>query len=140
MANPRNAKTLDGATSNGTGEETRTNGHPDVTLFVYAPSNLDTGGGDTFTVELQGSPDGNNWDTVDDDQGTAVSITESDVSQVGGSGAYTASVSLDSTYYEFLRTRLSNFNDAANGDLDVTAHVMAAGHGGSGTRGNPFQA
>lgn len=136
MSNPRNYRSLDDVTANGAGEEVRANGHYHVTLFVAATA-LDTAGGDTLTVVLEGSPDGVRWDTLDDDQGTEVSISEGDLDTDPDSGEDTASVTHRGAYYEFYRARLSNYNDAGGGDLLVDAFIMAGGNAGSGTRGQP---
>lgn len=135
MSNPRNYRSLDDANTNGPGDEVRANGHYHVTLFVSAAT-LDTAGGDTLTVSLEGSPDGNRWDSIDDDQGTEISISEADLDTDPESGEDTASLTHRGAYYEFLRARLSNFNDSGSG-VTVDAYVMAGGNAGQGVKGQP---
>lgn len=136
MANPRNKKSVDRQQAAGAGKETRSNGHADVTLFVHA-ENFNSGDGDELTVALEGSPDGQKWDTLDNDQGNAASISGGGLTS--GQTGLTQSIAIEGAYYEFLRANVTVFTDALNADLVVDAWVMASGNSGSGTRGNPEQ-
>lgn len=130
MASPVNYQSLDAAASAGAGDQTQMKGHYHLTLFVVA-RNLDAAN-DTLEVSAEGSPTGEVWA----DAGTTVAAADFS-EDPANPGVYTASITLTGTYYDFVRARVADFADAADGDLEVDAWLMAAGRDSAGQRGNP---
>lgn len=122
---------LDGVSSDQDGAAVDVIGADEFTVFVIASSGLNTGAGDTFTINIQGSPDGTNWVDVslgEEAPGTTdVVIDQGDVEQADGStGAYVAEMSWSGHPSARLRASLSSFNDAADEDLTVTVKLVAS--------------
>lgn len=127
MSQPVTRKSVDGVSGEETGSDTRTLGHYHLTLFATADG-LDTAD-DTVEVVLEASPNRKNWSTV---TSTGTGNWEEDPDN---SGVYTATTFATGEYYEFIRARVKQFDDAADGDLSVDGWVMAGGNSGQGRKG-----
>lgn len=135
MGKPIRRKSLDAVSAETSGVSALTKGHFHATMFVVA-ENLDTTN-DTLEVALEGSPDDTHWTNAADASVTSEKkITASDFTEdPDNAGTYTASVTVSGTYYDYLRARTVALTDSANGDLAVTAWIMASGWFGPGVRG-----
>ena len=116
MSRPIRSLSLDAATSTGPGEKVASKGHDNVLLFVIA-RNLEST--DTFTVELEHTLNGDDWDTL-------ASVTEADVD------GKTATEFVSNIAVDELRAYLTEFTDDSGGDLEVDAFVSANGNPGTG--------
>lgn len=130
MGKPVNLKSVDAASGTTTGKSTQVLGHYHYTLFAIA-RNLDSGN-DTLTVAIEGSPDGVHWAAAGDAQ-SRKKLSESDFTQDPDSGVYTASVNIQG-FLPYIRARVADYTDAANGDLEVDAYVTASGWPTAGQR------
>lgn len=126
MGTPVNLKSVDAQSATGAGKSTMALGHYHIGLFVAA-RNLDEAA-DTLTVTLEGSPNGDDWSTID-------TLGSADLSSDPSGGAMTGSVTLAGAYYPHLRARVSEFTDDASGDLEIDAWVMAGAWPEAGVRG-----
>lgn len=120
MSRPLNEASVENQAATGAGESFSSKGHVHVRLFVHA-ADLDSAN-DTLTVALEHSPRGQQWETLG-------SVSETDFS------GEVASVAVPNVAVEQLRANVTAITDAANGDLSVTAYVMAAGNPGHGQSG-----
>ena len=121
MGKPVNDTSLDAAASTGAGSALRLRGHYHLGLFV-ALDNYDAAN-DTVEVDLEISPNGNDWATL-------LTITDSEIPSDGTAFAHEFGVPA-----EFIRATATTVDDAAGGDLAVTACTMGAGWEGPGVRG-----
>lgn len=132
MGKPVNLPSIEAAQGTTTGESTQSLGHYHITLFAVA-RNLDPAN-DTLTVDIEGSPNGDEWAFAGGVQSDK-HLTASDFSQDPTSGYYTGSVTLSGSYFPYLRARVAEFADAADADLEVDAYVIASAWPEAGVRG-----
>ena len=116
MSRPIRSLSLNAANSTGPGEEVASKGHDNVLLFVIA-RNLEST--DTFTVELEHTLNGDDWDTL-------ASVTEADVD------GKTATEFVSNVAVDELRAYLTEVTDDSGDDLEVDAFVSANGNPGTG--------
>lgn len=121
MANPMNARSLDGVDAPTVGDHQRTRGHHHTSVFAKADVV-----GTACEVSLEASPDGEHW-------GEIGFIGTDDFDADETSGASTAALTIGGVYYEYIRANLID----AEGSEGVTVWVMSGGNAGSGTRGQP---
>jgi len=125
---------LDSVSSTGTGESRKTAGHPHLGLFVVAES-LDAAN-DTLTV--RGEVSHNDEDFAQIDIGTTgqedvLTVDQTDfVESDQNPGRFVAYVTAYNVPVEHLRANVTDFTDAANGDLSVTAYLYLTGWTGHG--------
>lgn len=144
MSRPQKKQSHDGATATGTGEVHWSRAHTAVGVFVVArnlaPSN------DTLTVKLDGGfegvePTGNTGmdylAPVNDGSGD-LSISASDLVDSGDGSTYYGFVWASNVPAEKVRARISEFSDAANGDLSVDTYVLLSNNASGG--GHSFEA
>lgn len=112
---------LDGVSADTESSTEALDGAGRLTLVVSTPAALDTAGGDTLTVTLEGTIDGTDWVAL-----SGASIAETDLAQLGGSGRFAAYVTVTDTPLSAVRADLTSYNDAAGSDLTVTAKLLAA--------------
>lgn len=127
MARPILEPVLSAVTSSGASSPVASKGHPHVTLYVQA-NNIDSGN-DTFTVQLEGSPDGESWAPVEMVSGNKAVIDVSNFDQDA------AAVSVNGGFYEHLRANVTEVTDSSGGDLSLDVWIMATGNSGTGRRG-----
>ena len=125
MSRPIKKRSHDAATATGPGAKTRTKGHKVVGIFVSAP-NVEPSV-DTVNVEIEVSPDGEHWASVNEGGGDRGSVSTVDFNESGN-----AYVVVDGIAADYARSRITEYNDAAGGDLEVDAWLMATGWTGSG--------
>lgn len=125
MASPIAFHSVQDQSAAGAGDDRRTLGHHLLTLFVEG----DTANLSSLTVQLEISPDGDQWSEVEDEQGNVVEITLSDLSNDVGTGADTYA-EVAEVYAPYVRARVTDYT----GSVGVDAYVFTGGYPGQGRR------
>lgn len=137
MSRPGKKQSHDGATSAGAGEAHFTRAHTAIGVFVVA-RNLDPSN-DTLTVSLEG---GFEYDGVNHfgpiyNGSSAKKISASDFTDDNGDGTYEMLLWASNVPAEKARARITEFTDAANGDLEVDTYVLLSNNASGG--GHSFE-
>lgn len=125
MASPITRKSVEAATSEGSGSDTYTLGHYHLTVFAVA-RNYDESA-DTVEVILEGSPDRTHWDEI-------TRVENSMLSQDPDSGEFTGSSFATGEFYQHVRARVVTLTDGSGDDLEVDAWVGGGGNAGQGRK------
>jgi hypothetical protein len=125
MANPIVKPSVQAATAEGAGDEVDALAHYHAGLFVALDGSITS-----LTVALEVSPDGERWATAQQPDGSAVEITEADLTTDDTSGQDTAALAIAGLYGYQVRANVT----AYDGSGSVDAYVMLGGNSGQGTR------
>lgn len=130
MARPRYVQSIEGATGTELGEAIETGGRQMASLYVEA-RNLDANN-DSLTVRLEGRfEEGQQWAKLmrnaTDDIGR---ITQDDMGDPDDSGDFAVLHLVNAVCVEEIRADIEEFDDNADGDLEVDVYVGVSNNPG----------
>lgn len=123
MTAPLSHRTHEATASTGASASHGSKGHHTITLFVSAP-NVDPAN-DTLTVAVEASPDGEQWTTLTRSDGSEVTLQAADLDSEGNGMA-----AVDGVIASQLRVNITDYSDAAGGDLGVDSWLTLGGWDG----------
>lgn len=120
MSQPIIRRSVDGSTGTGAGSDVDALGHYHTGLFVSADA-----GASSLTVQLEVTPNGDDWAPAGGLSGGPVEITEADLNDDGN-----AHVATPGLYGLAFRANVTDYDGAG----EVDAYVIAAGNSGQGRK------